>query len=60
MLTAAGPEVLGTCYPFDAVVPGGPLRLVVQAREVSARNADVNAPLQFQPPTRMRPMPKPS
>jgi sortase A len=31
-----------TCYPFDAVVPGGPLRLVVQAREISPRNAVVN------------------
>jgi sortase A len=25
---------LVTCYPFDAVAPGGPLRYVVQAREV--------------------------
>lgn len=23
-----------TCYPFDAIVPGGPLRFVVQAEEV--------------------------
>ena len=26
---------LVTCYPFDAVAPGGPLRYVVQAREES-------------------------
>jgi sortase A len=25
---------LVTCYPFDALVPGGPLRFVVQARPV--------------------------
>lgn len=25
---------LVTCYPFDAIVPGGPLRYVVQARRV--------------------------
>jgi len=31
-----------TCYPFDAVVPGGPLRLVVQARQVPSPNAVVN------------------
>ena len=24
--------ILMTCYPFDAVVPGGPLRYVVTAR----------------------------
>ena len=27
-----------TCYPFDAVVPGGPLRYVVRARGVSSHN----------------------
>jgi len=26
---------LVTCYPFDAVVPGGPLRFVVQAEPVA-------------------------
>ena len=25
-----------TCYPFDALVPGGPLRYVVHARGVSS------------------------
>ena len=31
-LDAAQPRLtLVTCYPFDAVVPGGPLRLVVTA-----------------------------
>jgi len=29
---------LVTCYPFDAVVPGGPLRYVVQAIADSASN----------------------
>jgi len=28
--------VLVTCYPFDAVNPNGPLRLVVHARGMSA------------------------
>lgn len=27
---------LVTCYPFDAIVPGGPLRYVVQARRATA------------------------
>jgi sortase A len=31
--------LLVTCYPFDAVVPGGPLRYVVWARRVRARAA---------------------
>jgi len=26
--------ILTTCYPFDAVVPGGPLRFVVRAEAV--------------------------
>ena len=26
---------LVTCYPFDAIVPGGPLRYVVQARRLN-------------------------
>ncbi len=26
---------LVTCYPFDAIVPGGPLRYVVQAEQIS-------------------------
>src|SRR5207245_11194891 len=28
--------VLVTCWPFDALVPGGPLRFVVEARRVPA------------------------
>ncbi len=31
--------LLVTCYPFDAVQPGGPLRYVVVAREVAAESA---------------------
>jgi len=27
---------LVTCYPFDAIVPGGPLRYVVQARRIKS------------------------
>ena len=30
---------LVTCYPFDAIVPGGPLRYVVQARRMNLNNA---------------------
>ncbi len=40
-----------TCYPFDAVVPGGPLRFVVQAREVSAPPAVVH--IRFSPDRRL-------
>jgi len=36
---------LVTCYPFDAVVPGGPLRFVVRAVRVDARPADRRAAL---------------
>ena len=32
---------LVTCYPFDAIVPGGPLRYVVQARRL---NVNLNQP----------------
>jgi sortase A len=33
LLEVSGPVLtLVTCYPFDAAVPGGPLRYVVQAR----------------------------
>lgn len=28
---------LVTCYPFDAIMPGGPLRYVVQARRLNSR-----------------------
>jgi sortase A len=31
---------LVTCYPFDALVPGGPLRYVVEAEPVDQRLAD--------------------
>jgi len=31
-----------TCYPFDALVPGGPLRFVVKARRMT--NTDINNP----------------
>ncbi len=27
-----------TCYPFDALVPGGPLRYIVTARQISREN----------------------
>jgi sortase A len=30
--------VLVTCYPFDAIDPGGPLRLVVEAAPISSTN----------------------
>ena len=33
--TAVPTLTLVTCYPFDAVVPGGPLRLVVVAEEAT-------------------------
>jgi sortase A len=29
--------ILVTCYPFDAIVPGGPLRYVVYARKVEGK-----------------------
>ena len=32
--------VLLTCYPFDAIVPGGPLRYVVVADRSPGRTAD--------------------
>jgi sortase A len=31
--------VLVTCYPFDAIVPGGPLRYVVTAVEVAVEGS---------------------
>ena len=33
--------LLVTCYPFDAVVPGGPLRYVVQARLLVEQGNDI-------------------
>ncbi len=33
--TGANRLWLVTCYPFDAIVPGGPLRYVVQAEQIS-------------------------
>jgi sortase A len=40
-LIGNGPPLLAltTCYPFDAVMPGGPLRLVVLAEGVSTTAA---------------------
>jgi sortase A len=39
-LQSATPRLtLVTCYPFDAVIPGGPLRLVVTADRITAARA---------------------
>ncbi len=34
---------LVTCYPFDAIVPGGPLRYVVQARRMNLNVATIGS-----------------
>ncbi|HET7360128.1 MAG TPA: sortase, partial [Rhodanobacteraceae bacterium] len=39
----AGALLLVTCYPFDAVLPGGPLRYVVEAWPMAARMASISA-----------------
>jgi len=39
-----------TCYPFDSIVPGGPLRYVVHAGAIDARTVLVPIPA---PPTRV-------
>lgn len=42
LLTRSGePELtLITCYPFDAIVPGGPLRYIVHAKRISTQKRD--------------------
>jgi sortase A len=37
-----GTLTLVTCYPFDALVPGGPLRYVVKARVESSETGGQN------------------
>lgn len=37
--------VLTTCYPFNPLHPGGPLRLVVTARQVTSEPHDVQPPV---------------
>jgi sortase A len=31
-----------TCYPFDAIVPGGPLRYVVQAQGITGHKPSLD------------------
>ena len=40
VLAATGSRLLTliTCYPFDAIVPGGPLRYVVRAQGITGQN----------------------
>lgn len=41
----AGDELLlVTCYPFDAIVPGGPLRYVVEAEPITSRRTPATPP----------------
>ena len=38
--------ILTTCYPFDAIVPGGPLRYVVRAEKTSETSTSLSPSLQ--------------
>ena len=35
--------VLVTCYPFDAILPGGPMRYLVQAKRINQSNQIANS-----------------
>jgi sortase A len=49
--TGVNTLTLVTCYPFDAIAPGGPLRFVVQAEELDALDPPAGLP----PPPRTAP-----
>jgi sortase A len=49
---------LVTCYPFDAIVPGGPLRYVVNAKKLDSINSCRPGPRTFHDPSsQCRPAP---
>lgn len=44
-VTSATTLTLVTCYPFDAIVAGGPQRYVLTARAAAVRNASARPPI---------------